>query len=84
MSNREGPEVKEKFTIKCADCEKSLLEVIIVKDGKNDLTKVKVYCKCGGTSYLVPVQGTHRICPVEPFVLKNVINSENREEVYLS
>lgn len=77
------PKLKEKFTVKCADCEKSILDVITLKNTGNDITKLKVYCTCGGTSYLVPVQGKHKICPVEPLSLKHVINSENRQEVWV-
>lgn len=84
MSNKEGPEIKEKFIINCADCNMPLLEIIIVKDGKYDLTKLKVHCKCGGASYLIPIQGTHKMFPVEPFLFKNVENSPNKEEVWLS
>ena len=80
----DGPEVKERFTINCADCNKSLLEVIITKEISNGFTKIKVYCPCGGASYLIPIQGKYRICPVEPLVYKNVVHTENREEVWLS
>lgn len=77
-------EVNEKFTIKCADCDRFLLDIITLKDGKVSLTKIQVHCPCGGKSYITPVLGTHKICPVEPLTFKDVINSENKEEVYLS
>lgn len=82
-----GPSVKEKFTVKCGDCNKSLLEVIITDDGKNILTKLKVHCSdvdCGGSSFLIPIQGAHRIAPTYPLRLKDVKNSESREEVWLT
>lgn len=82
--SKDSPEIKEKMTIKCADCDKHILEVITVKDGKESLTKLKVYCKCGGSSFLTTVLGTYKICPVEPFSLKDVQSAENRTEVYLN
>lgn len=76
-------EIKEKFTVKCGDCDKNVLDVVVLKDEPGKLTKLKVYCPCGGSSYLIPIQGKHKIWPPEPLTLKNVINLENREEVYV-
>ena len=83
MSKKPELEVKEKSTIKCGDCDKFILDVITLKDGSDNLTKIKVYCKCGGSSYITPVIGTHRISPVEPLKLKNVVNKDNIEEVWI-
>jgi len=83
MSKGDGPEIKEIFTVKCGDCNRSLLEVVLTEG--EALTKLKVHCteSCGGSSFLIPLQSPHKICPVEPLRLKNVVNSENREEVWV-
>ena len=43
-------------TIKCADCGKSLLEVIKVKEGPQ-IKEIKALCPCGGSSFIYRIEG---------------------------
>ena len=54
---KQGYDLLKEDTIKCADCRKTLIEVIKVKEDKNQQKIIDVYCPCGGSSFLYVIEG---------------------------
>lgn len=61
---KHGYDVSEEKIIKCADCNKKLVEIITVQES-DEIKMVIAECPCGGSSFLYEVKGRTFIQPVE-------------------
>jgi len=54
---KQGYEILQDDTIKCADCGKKLVDIIKVKEDETQVKVIKAECPCGGESFLYEIVG---------------------------
>lgn len=67
---KEDIDVQESV-VKCADCNTKLLKLVKIKDSENTI-KMTVKCPCGGSSFLVKLEGKYGFFPVDGYSISNI------------
>jgi hypothetical protein len=73
MGLNEYKEILDNSTITCADCGKSLIDIIILEHDISTCKKVLVHCCfCGGTSFSHKIFGVSYMQPIETISISNM------------
>ena len=77
--------LKSKEIVKCSECDKSLIELIITTDIEYEV-KLVVECPyCSGKSFAKKLNNHHKFCPSYPLYIKSVdidLNAETEKIKY--
>lgn len=67
--DKQGYEILQDDTIKCADCGKKLVDIIKVKEDDKIVKIIKAQCPCGGESFIYEVLGHSYMQAAEGLVI---------------
>ena len=76
-------DLKSKEIIKCSDCDKQLVELILI-DEPIEQIKLIVYCTCGGSSFSKKVNFDHKFIPMNNLRLKDASLKDGIKKVWVS
>jgi len=69
---KQGYELLDDKIIQCADCGRSLIEIIKVKEDDSIIKQIKALCPCGGSSFLFEIRGHTYLQAVEGLYIDNM------------
>lgn len=69
-------QIQSREVIKCACCDKDLIELIVTTNGSNRLHKYQVKCPCGQESFIKKINGFANILPCDNLNIKSVVTTD--------